>query len=129
MRRKLTAGEIVLGSSIHIVLVLSLCCLVFCCQLRAHFTVDDYSHYLFTPRDLTKWVMSLLRYDLTAGAKEHTSETVLEIWAYEARRLFRDRIVGADGQAKFDKLLMSVVRSDWSANIFDEVDCEFFQFV
>lgn len=94
------------------------------CQLRAHFSVDDYSHYLFTPRDLTKWAMSLLRYDLTAGAKEHTSETVLEIWAYEARRLFRDRIVGTDGQAKFDKLLMSVVRSDWSANIFDEVDCE-----
>ncbi|KAK7096855.1 hypothetical protein V1264_003902 [Littorina saxatilis] len=95
-------------------------------QMRAHFTVDDYSHYLFTPRDLTQWVMSLLRYDLTAGAKEHTSETVLEIWAYEARRLFRDRIVGAESQAKFDKLLMSVVRSDWSANIFDEVDSTFF---
>ena len=99
---------------------------VLCCQLRAHFSVDDYSHYLFTPRDLTKWAMSLLRYDLTAGAREHTSETVLEIWAYEARRLFRDRIVGTDGQAKFDKLLMSVVRSDWSANIFDEVECECF---
>ncbi len=30
-------------------------------QLRAQFTVDDYGHYLFTPRDLTKWVMGLLR--------------------------------------------------------------------
>ncbi|XP_076467409.1 LOW QUALITY PROTEIN: cytoplasmic dynein 2 heavy chain 1-like [Babylonia areolata] len=95
-------------------------------QLRAHFTVDDYSHYLFTPRDLTQWVMSLLRYDLTAGARDNTSDTVLEIWAYEARRIFRDRIVGPDGQAKVDKLLMSVVRSDWSANIFDDVDSTFF---
>ena len=33
-------------------------------QLRAEFSVDDYSHYLFTPRDLTRWVLGLLRYDL-----------------------------------------------------------------
>ena len=87
--------------------------------------MDDYSHYLFTPRDLTQWAMSLLRYDLTSGARENTSDTVLEIWAYEARRLFRDRIVGPENQAKVDKLLMSVVRSDWSANIFDDIDCEY----
>jgi hypothetical protein len=86
--------------------------------------VDDYSHYQFTPRDLTQWVMSLLRYDLTGAANPHSSDTVLEIWAYEARRLFRDRIVGHDSQAKFDKLLYSVVRADWSANIFDEMDGE-----
>ncbi len=30
-------------------------------QMKARFTVDDYSHYIFTPRDLTKWVMGLLR--------------------------------------------------------------------
>ena len=92
--------------------------------MRAQFTVDDYSHYLFTPRDLTLWAMSLLRYDLTAGTQQHTADTVLEIWVYEARRLFRDRIVGQDSQAKFDKLLMSVVRADWSANIFDDLDCK-----
>ena len=36
-------------------------------QLKTRFTVDDYSHYLFTPRDLTHWVLGLLRYDLAAG--------------------------------------------------------------
>nr|KAG5701774.1 hypothetical protein BaRGS_000764 [Batillaria attramentaria] len=91
-------------------------------QLRARFTVDDYSHYLFTPRDLTLWVMSLLRYDLNAGSRENTSDHLLEIWAYEAKRLFRDRIVGAENQSKFDNMLMSVIRSDWSANIFENVD-------
>ncbi|CAL1541204.1 unnamed protein product [Lymnaea stagnalis] len=95
-------------------------------QLRSRFTVDDYSHYLFTPRDLTNWAMSLLRYDLTAGAKDNTDDTVLEIWAYEARRLFRDRIVGQDNRSKFDNMLQSVVRSDWSANIFDNLDNTFF---
>jgi len=36
-------------------------------QLRTEFSVDDYSHYLFTPRDLTRWVLGLLRYDLKGG--------------------------------------------------------------
>ena len=84
--------------------------------------MDDYSHYLFTPRDLTNWCLSLLRYDLNAGAKEGSSDHVLEIWAYEARRLFRDRVVGSEGQSKFDSILMSTVRADWSANIFDNLD-------
>lgn len=38
-------------------------------QVKAKFTVDDYSHYLFTPCVLTQWVLSLLRYDLTAGER------------------------------------------------------------
>lgn len=36
-------------------------------QVRAKFTVDDYSHYLFTPRILTQWVLGLFRYDLAGG--------------------------------------------------------------
>ncbi|XP_067663541.1 cytoplasmic dynein 2 heavy chain 1-like isoform X1 [Haliotis asinina] len=91
-------------------------------QLRSRFTVDDYSHYLFSPRDLTNWAMSLLRYDLIGGASENTSDHLLEIWAYEARRLFRDRIVGQDGLNRFDNILMSIVRADWSGNIFDNID-------
>lgn len=84
--------------------------------------MDDYSHYLFTPRDLTNWAMSLLRYDLTDGSKDNTADTVLEVWAYEARRLFRDRIVGQDNRSKFDSMLQSVARSDWSTSIFDGID-------
>lgn len=93
-------------------------------QLRTRFTVDDYSHYLFTPRDLTNWVLGLLRYDLTTGSKDNTADTVLDVWVYEARRLFRDRIVGADNRSKFDNMLVSLVRSDWSSDIFEHVDCE-----
>lgn len=39
-------------------------------QMKAKFTVDDHRHYLFTPCILTEWVLSLLRYDLTAGNKK-----------------------------------------------------------
>lgn len=98
-------------------------------QVRQKFTVDDYSHYLFTPRDLTKWVLGFLRYDLTAGQDSNTSDHVLEVWAYEAHRLFRDRMVGQDNLNKFDNILMSVVRSEWSANIFDSLDSECCDFI
>mgnify|MGYP007091650622 CR=1 FL=1 len=90
--------------------------------MRSKFTVDDYSHYLFTPRDLTNWALSFLRYDLTGGPKDNSADQVFEIFAYEARRLFRDRIVGQDGQTKFDNMLQSVILSDWSVNIFDNLD-------
>lgn len=43
-------------------------------QVKAKFTVDDHSHYLFTPCILTEWVLSLLRYDLTAGNQTQVQE-------------------------------------------------------
>ena len=63
-----------------------------------------------------------MRYDLTAGTKEGSSDHLLQIWAYEARRLFRDKMVGTEGLNKFDSILMSTIRADWSANIFDNLD-------
>jgi len=93
-------------------------------EIRQKFTVDDFSHYMFTPRDLTRWVMGLLRYDLMAAQNNSSSDHILEILAHEAHRLFRDRIVGQDSLNKFDNILMSVIRSDWGANIFDALDGE-----
>ena len=97
-------------------------------QLRQRFTVDDYSHYLFTPRDLTNWALGLLRYDLTAATNDSTSDHVLEVWAYEAQRLFRDRLVGTDSVNKFDNALISTIRSDWSANVYDGLQSEYIKF-
>lgn len=87
--------------------------------MSKHFTIDDYSHYVFTPRDLTSWVLGLLRYPLSSqeGERHLSVEGLLEMWAYEACRLFRDRLVGQKAQEKFDSLLDSVVRSDWSVDL------------
>lgn len=73
---------------------------------RTKFNVDEQRHYLFTPRDLTKWVFSLVRYDLE-------TEDVLDIVATEARRLFRDRLVDADSVSRFDAILNSVLKQQW----------------
>ena len=87
-------------------------------QVRKHFTVDDYSHYVFTPRDLTQWVLGLIRYPLAQDTGNGVSSGhLLEMWAYEARRLFRDRLVGEKAVDQFDAILNSVLQSDWSTSV------------
>ena len=86
-------------------------------QIRSTFTTDDQSHYLFTPRDLTQWVINLLRYKYSSEASSSSTEEVLEVWSYEAKRLFCDRLVGEKAQKTFDSLLSSVLMSEWSIDL------------
>jgi dynein heavy chain 2 len=75
-------------------------------QLRAKFSRDARSHYLFTPRHLTQWALALLRYDL--GPVE-----VLEAFSAAARLLFRNMLVGEDAD-KFAALFNAALRTDWN---------------
>lgn len=67
-----------------------------------------------------------MRYPLASSSMEggvagslggHTQGALLEMWTYEACRLFRDRLVGQKAQEQFDAILSSVVRSDWSFDL------------
>lgn len=93
-------------------------------QIRSKFTVDDRSHYLFTPRDLTNWVLALFRYTSDSSSVGATADHLLEICAYEARRLFRDRMVGEHAE-KCDNVIKSVIRSDWSVHL-DNLDTSYY---
>ncbi|OQS05963.1 dynein heavy chain [Thraustotheca clavata] len=75
-------------------------------SVRSKFSVDEHRHYLFTPRDLTQWAFGLLRYDLA-------NEEVLDVLGYEARRLFRDRLVDAESKSKFDSALNTILKQQW----------------
>lgn len=75
-------------------------------KVKEKFTVDDHRHYMFNPRDLTNWVFGLLRYDLS-------SQSLLDCWAYEAQRLFADRLVSQEDIKKFATLLNGVLQSVW----------------
>mmetsp|Transcript_17017 Transcript_17017/g.54247 ORF Transcript_17017/g.54247 Transcript_17017/m.54247 type:complete len:3325 (+) Transcript_17017:156-10130(+) len=75
-------------------------------QTKQSFSVDDYRHYLFTPRDLTEWVIGLRRYNLT-------EIDLMDALVYEGCRIFRDRLVGSDSQMSFDGIIGGVVRSHW----------------
>ncbi|XP_056229968.1 cytoplasmic dynein 2 heavy chain 1 isoform X2 [Seriola aureovittata] len=94
-------------------------------QVKAKFTVDDHSHYLFTPCILTEWVLSLLRYDLTA-AQSNVTDSVLEVVANEARRLFRDRLVSSKDLHTFDNILSSIIRGDWGSDALDNMTDGFY---
>ncbi|KFP28061.1 Cytoplasmic dynein 2 heavy chain 1, partial [Colius striatus] len=90
-------------------------------QVRVKFTVDDHSHYLFTPCILTQWVLGLFRYDLAGGSSTQTADYVLEIVAYEACRLFRDKIVDMKELHIFDNILMKVFQGDWGSDVLDNM--------
>ena len=47
----------------------------------------------------------------------YSQEVLLEMWSYEARRLFRDRLVGEKAIDQFDAILGSVLQSNWSASL------------
>lgn len=55
------------------------------------------------------------------GSSNHPIDYVLEIVAYEARRLFRDKIVGAKELHLFDSILTSVFQGDWGSDILDNM--------
>ena len=54
---------------------------------------------------------------MTSANLYYSQEVLLEMWAYEARRLFRDRLVGEKAVDQFDAILGSVLQSDWSASL------------
>ena len=95
-------------------------------ELRSRFSQDLHSHYLFTPRDLTRWCLSFLRYDLLSIKNDATPDNLLEIWTYEACRLFKDRLVGSDAREKFDQLIDKTLKTDWSSNALAAVKGFFF---
>ena len=93
-------------------------------QFKNTFSVDDNNHYLFTPRDLTRWCMGILRYKLEGNDKSHHS--ILQIWAYECSRLFRDKLVNDKDRGRFDSTLTSILQSDWNSNAANSLQNTFF---
>ncbi|XP_022257756.1 cytoplasmic dynein 2 heavy chain 1-like, partial [Limulus polyphemus] len=92
--------------------------------MRSKFSADDHGHYQFTPQNLTQWVLSLLRYDMAEGgdSSNSTPDGLLEIWAYEACRLFRDRLADEDACCRFDDILNNIVRGDWGLQALDKLE-------
>lgn len=60
--------------------------------------------------------VTINRYDLGG---DDSSDHVVAICCYEAKRLFKDRIVGVESRETFDNILSGIFRSDWNTAIFD----------
>jgi dynein heavy chain 1 len=63
-------------------------------ESQARFTVKIQPHYVYSPRELTRWVRGI--YEAMRPLETLTIEGLVRIWAHEALRLFQDRLVAED---------------------------------
>ncbi|KZT06248.1 dynein heavy chain [Laetiporus sulphureus 93-53] len=58
---------------------------------QKRFTTDVQAHYVYSPRELTRWVRGL--YEAIKPLEVLSVEGLVRVWAHEALRLFQDRLV------------------------------------
>ncbi|TGZ77375.1 dynein heavy chain [Ascodesmis nigricans] len=63
-------------------------------ESQQRFTPKIQPHYVYSPRELTRWVRGL--YEAIRPLESLTVEGLVRIWAHEALRLFEDRLVDED---------------------------------
>ncbi|CAM9106263.1 unnamed protein product [Ectocarpus fasciculatus] len=73
---------------------------------QAKFTADQHPQYIYSPRELSRWVRAL--YEAMNPLDAMTLDELVRLWANEALRLFHDRLVTQEEQ-------------DWCQEKVDEV--------
>ena len=63
-------------------------------ESQARFTPKIQPHYVYSPRELTRWVRGL--YEAIKPLENLSVEGLVRVWAHEALRLFQDRLVEED---------------------------------
>lgn len=61
---------------------------------QKRFTTDVQAHYVYSPRELTRWVRGI--YEAIRPLELLSVEGLVRVWAHEALRLFQDRLVSED---------------------------------
>lgn len=68
---------------------------------QKHFTTDTQAHYVYSPRELTRWVRGI--YEAIRPLEVLSVEGLVRVWAHEALRLFQDRLVTEEERAWTDE--------------------------
>ncbi|KAF1993187.1 dynein heavy chain [Amniculicola lignicola CBS 123094] len=63
-------------------------------ESQKRFTPDIQPHYVYSPRELTRWVRGI--YEALKPLETLPVEGLIRIWAHEALRLFQDRLIDED---------------------------------
>ncbi|KAI0984717.1 hypothetical protein GJ496_002628 [Pomphorhynchus laevis] len=85
-------------------------------RTQEHFTVDMQPHYIYSPRELTRWVRGIK--EAVRGKESLNIEDLIRIWAHEALRLFSDRLVLPEERLWTKDILHEVARKHFiAANI------------
>ncbi|KAF2129349.1 dynein heavy chain [Dothidotthia symphoricarpi CBS 119687] len=63
-------------------------------ESQKRFTPDIQPHYVYSPRELTRWVRGI--YEALKPNETLSVEGLVRIWAHEALRLFQDRLIAEE---------------------------------
>ena len=58
---------------------------------QQYFTPDKQPHYVYSPRELSRWVRAI--YEAISSQNDMTLEELVRVWLHEGLRLFHDRLV------------------------------------
>ena len=72
-------------------------------QSQVHFTPDNQPHYIYSPRELTRWKHAIN--EALEPLKSISLEDLVRLWAHEAMRLFEDRIVKEEEKEWCERLV------------------------
>jgi dynein heavy chain 1 len=68
---------------------------------QQRFTTDVQAHYVYSPRELTRWVRGI--YEAIRPLEMLPVEGLVRVWAHEALRLFQDRLVSEEEKTWTDE--------------------------
>lgn len=77
-------------------------------ESQARFTPKIQPHYVYSPRELTRWVRGV--YEAIKPLETLSLEGLVRIWAHEALRLFQDRLVAEDERKWTSELVHSIAQ-------------------
>jgi dynein heavy chain 1 len=107
---------------------------------QRRFTTDIQAHYVYSPRELTRWVRGI--YEAIRPLEMLTVEGLVRVWAHEALRLFQDRLVAEEEKLwtdenidatamthfptinKDESLVRPILFSNWTSKNYIPVDRE-----
>ncbi|KAI8967648.1 dynein heavy chain [Mycotypha africana] len=80
---------------------------------QKRFTPDIQAHYIYSPRELTRWVRGI--YEAIKPLETLTVEGLVRIWAHEALRLFQDRLVAEEERKWTSEMIDSIALKHFPA--------------
>ena len=75
---------------------------------QEHFTVDQQPHYIYSPRELTRWVRGIC--EAIRPLETLSVEGLVRLFVHEALRLFQDRLVTDEERAWTDACIDACAR-------------------
>ncbi|ODV89200.1 hypothetical protein CANCADRAFT_32533 [Tortispora caseinolytica NRRL Y-17796] len=80
---------------------------------KHEFTTASQAHYIYSPRELTRWTKGI--YELMSNSVVAEPESLVRIWAHEALRLFGDRLSSEKELVQVEKMIDDTARKYFAA--------------